>query len=50
MEFTAPLRSGHAEPQVVVPVVRVFLFRFADRQLRGLLFQPPPRVTQFVAY
>jgi len=28
----------------------VFLFRFADRQLRGLLFQLPPRITRFVAY
>ena len=24
----------------------MFLLRFADRQLRGLLFQPPPRITR----
>jgi hypothetical protein len=27
----------------------VFLLRFADRQLRGLLFQLPPRITRFEA-
>ena len=37
------------KPRLLFRLSGVFLLRFADRTLRGLLFQPPPRITRFVA-
>ena len=49
VESTAPAGLRPAETQVVVPVLRLFLLRFADRQFLALLFQLPPRITRFEA-
>ena len=51
MESTIPAELGPREsPGCCSGCSGSFLLRFADRQLRGLLFQPPPRFTRFEAY
>ena len=50
-ESTAPAEFGPGRKlRLLFLFAGSFLFRFANRQLRGLSFRPPPRFTRCMAY